>query len=148
MKHSTVVCCYQNEERKLRKITKWFPILYLGFLTVGIIVPILISSMIAMIQGNFDTSTWIYPFALDILWDTSNVFVWYLRTFQYILGAFTYALIVSAAIPYLSGCCLYIKASCKHLQSIFDECDDKAVSIGLLSGRINNTISIHRKIIE
>lgn len=122
----------------------------------GIVIPIIAYSLICMLRGNYDTSAWYFPFDFDILLDPSVIWVWYLRAFDYVWGGFAHIFISSGVILYLVSCCFYIKASCKHFKSIFDECDgiisatcdDKATQAAIISGKIKNAVAVHMKITE
>lgn len=74
-------------------LTKWMTILLGGGQIAGVIIPFLGFSIICMLRGNFDTSTWYFPLALDPnLIDPSTVLGWYLRTFDYIWACCAYCM--------------------------------------------------------
>lgn len=137
-------------------ILKWMIIILFSTLTFGVAVPLIGYSIVCMMRGNFDTSTWYFPLALDILVDSSTTIGWYLRMMDYIWGGYAYSVVVSAVIPYLVGCCFYLKTSCKHLRSIFDGCeeimgadhDENTTQAVIIAGKIKCAISIHIKVLE
>lgn len=136
-------------------IVKWMTII-LFIAHSGVVIPIIAHSFISMLRGNFDTATWYFPLSLDILLDSSNVFVWYLKPLDYIVGGYAYMITVLAVIPYLASCCFYMKASCMHLRSILDECDEivsakrenKDVQIEKILEKIKTVVLVHIKILE
>lgn len=137
-------------------ITKWISIYLLASYTFGVAMPIIGHSIICMLRGNFDTSAWYFPPAMDFLLDTSTFFGWYLRSFAYISGGYAYVLTVLIIVPYLASCSFYIKASCKHFQLLLDECDenvstefdDKSAQIEMIFAKIKCAVLLHIKITE
>lgn len=117
---------YQNAEKQHRKLNRWISIIMIRATLWSIILPPIASSIIAMIRGNFDTSTWFFLGACEIPFDidVSTVFGWYVRLFSYLLGCVLYNLIIPAIFPFVVGCCLYIKACSTHFQLMLDECDE------------------------
>lgn len=109
-------------------LTKWITISFLLGCAFGVVIPIVGYSIICMLCGNFDPSTWYFPYDVNILLDSSTVAGWYLRAFHYFWGGTTYSLTVVTVISYMASCCFYVKASCRHLQSILDACDETASS--------------------
>lgn len=149
---------YQNAEKLSEQITIWITIFWFRIGLSITVLPLIVFSTVNIILGNFDTSTWLFlqemevPFAADV----STVFRWYLRTFVYVWGAWSYCLTVTTIFPFFFGGCIYINACCKHLKAVFDECDQmietkwesKGKQIAAVSGKIKKAISIHIKIVK
>lgn len=114
---------YENTEKRCAKIAK-IAIPLFGIAVVYLIAVFLLT-IFYMVQGNFDTNTWTFDQKMEVpLSSASNIFGWYLRTFTYALGVFTYCSIVSTIFPFVTGCSFYIQACCKHFEMIINDCDE------------------------
>lgn len=86
----------------------------------------------------------------------STVLGWYIRLTNFLLGGYAYFFLAAATLPYLSCCSFYIKACCRQLQWIFDECDEiisakydnKNEQLEAISERVNSAVTFHWRIIQ
>lgn len=107
---------YLKTEATCRKYTKLLTLvmIHLGNVVYGLF---LINSFYCIYRGNLDTSTWMVPFNIDVPFDTSSVFGWYMFYIVQGFVAYTYSLNQPAIITFFMSCCLYIEALCEHFRN-------------------------------
>lgn len=64
---------YAESEEKCQKLTKFVAVCYLS-MAAGLFVAALLFAAFCMRMGNFDTSTWLLPYSLIVLFDTSSLY--------------------------------------------------------------------------
>lgn len=75
-------------------------------------------SIYSICTGNLDTSTWPLPFNMIVPFDAKPIWGWYLLWFIQINCAMSYCICTVAPTSYFISCCLYIGATCDHLDFI------------------------------
>lgn len=126
----------------------------------AVLSPIIFYSIYCIYSGNLNVSTWYFPFAMELPFDKTTVFGWYMQPLNYAIGSGTSILTISTVVPYFVSGCLYINACCKHFQSVFDkfeeiicteydETRDKTAALNRrFSEQMSAAISLHAKIMK
>lgn len=145
---------YTKAEEKCQFITKWLPIMQSTIVMSVVILPPLIYSIICLLYGNFDTSTWFLALKMSTPFDTSNISGWYL---SYILGSALFVPYITAlecVLTSLVSSCFYLGAIREHCESMFQTLDSKIDQISSTEDTwrtktvFDNVISFHVKITE
>lgn len=149
---------YRETEQKCRKLTKTL-IYYLCSQEFVFVFPILFSTYCVCV-GNYDTSSWISLFGLDLPFK-QTVWGWYLTWFCQINMSIVFALICFPITSYFICCCFYIDAMCSHFEILINSIDrriDRMLrqknqqNYQNLMRKVNDTfyqaIDVHAKIFE
>lgn len=149
---------YRRAEKQCERITKYIAIYWLRIGWSISILPLIALSIVSMVAGNFDPSTWVFLMEMEVPFgvDPSTISGWYMRTFVYACGVWSYCAIVSNVIPFIVGACVYVKACCNHLKMIFEECDEiigakwdnKDEQIIAITEKMKGAVDLHAKIIR
>lgn len=80
----------------------------------GLWVSVILYSIYCMLNGNYNTSSWLQPYNLVVPFETESIFGWFkLYLVQCYLGT-VYSLSKSSVTSYFMSCCLYVTALCEH----------------------------------
>lgn len=74
------------------------------------------NSIVAMWNGNFDTSTWALAYHSTVPFDTTAVYGWYLHLFMQWIFAMFYVFTKTAASTFYISSCIYIESMCHHFE--------------------------------
>lgn len=109
-----VFSIYWNVEQKCRKYTKIIGCYPLKLMFVAAF----IYSIVCIMNGNRNTSTWILPYTISVWFDTSTIHGWYLLWVIETHIGFTYASICITISSYFVCCCFYIAGICEHFDML------------------------------
>lgn len=87
----------------------------------GIWASVIFYSIYCVLNGNYNTSSWLKPYNLVVPFETESISGWFmLYLIQCYLGT-VYSLSKSSVISYFMSCCLYVAALCQHFALIVDQ---------------------------
>lgn len=109
---------YWNAEQKCRKYTK--KITNYFFINEAIFLGAPIFSIVSILTGNKDASTWALPMDLSVPFNTSTISGWYLTWFFQFNISLCYVSCIITITTYFVCCCIYINAICEHYQFLYD----------------------------
>lgn len=148
---------YEQTEKKSQIITKVLVGLAVSTGVTSVTGLMFALSIVSMLQGNFDTSTWFFPCKIAVPFDTTSILGWYMKLILFGLYAvFTGYLVVSTLTAYFVSCCYYIDACCDHLNLMFSEMDKivnlneslSHLQIADVQKRFKIAVGFHIKIME
>lgn len=113
---------YSRAEEKCKMLTRMVIVGYC-LMAMGLFVLSASYSIFNMWMGNFETSTWLLPYAFTVPFDTSTVYGWYMFWFLQLYAALAYSLSITCATTFFGGCCFYIIAICEHFQFYIKKID-------------------------
>lgn len=162
---------YRKTERRCRLILVWaFIVSFANCAFLGIF-PSVVHSIVSMVSGNFDTSTWFFVLKIAVPFNTSTIFGWYMKLLLELLFAIVAISIITPIVTYLANCCLYVflvsnyqfravncitfryvRALCDHFKVSFQKIDNRIIFdfFGLIMSKTENEfkelISFHMQI--
>lgn len=118
---------YRKTEKKCQLVSKWTLILSLINVSVLVVLPSIIDSIICIKAGNLNTNTWFFALKFSVPFNTSTVFGWYMLLTLETVVACVYVTLTTVVVTYLSSCCLYIKAMHDHFKGNFQKIDNRII---------------------
>lgn len=109
---------YWNAEQKCRKYTKKITSYF--FINEAIFMGSPIFSIVSILMGNKDASTWALPMDLSVPFNTSTISGWYTTWFFQFNISLCYVSCIITITTYFVCCCIYINAICEHYQFLYD----------------------------
>lgn len=153
---ATAFDVYKSTEERCRTLTTMISTMCIRLYTALMVAPALVHPIFCMIHGNFDTTTWLFPSAMDVPFSVLTPLGFYARVLICGQGALLHMVLLALVIPYLLSCFSYITACCKHFQLIINECDaliktercNKNEQIKAIFRKMTTGIKMHIKIME
>lgn len=147
---------YENVEQKCRRFT--IVLMKLGMVSgaIGVFMPTFVLSLVAMLMGNHDASTWFFPTKYLVPFDSTTIVGFYSKLAMYaVYGLNSYYLVILTAIGYFVSCCYYLNAFCEYFQLMFNEIDQiachrciSAKETNEINNRLKKAVEFHKKIFE
>lgn len=138
-----------------RRISSYFYVNESIFLTAPLF------SLVNILMGNSDVSTWALPMDLSVPFDKNTLWGWYLMWFFQFNISICYVSCTITITTYFVCCCIYIGAICEHFRFMYD-CAMQNVEQNrkekdpqqykrrqlLINEQMNKAVQIHSKIFE
>lgn len=71
-------------------------------------------SILSMLAGNFDTSTWPFVYNMVMPFSTKPVLGWYLAWLIQLCIGMAYTTSMTSVVAYFVNSCIYVRAICHH----------------------------------
>lgn len=118
-------------------------------------------SIVCILIGNLDTTTWPLPVNLALPFSSETLYGWYAVYFIYLNMEFTYGSSMIPATSLFVSACAYIIAICDHFNHVVRATNDDVVRmnaetnslkyyemVGELHKKVCQSIKIHNKVYE
>lgn len=99
-----------------------------------------VQSIYFLSTGNFDASKFPLSYYMDVPFDTTTIWGWYLLWFIQCAMSFNYGMGMTSTTSYFLCCCLYIDTIRKHINFLFATLKDNFNQIQ----NVNNQKNYHK----